>query len=51
VNTTTTDEKGVYYINIAPGKHTIEASSEFFIFNPLTLTVTEEMRTLPTIVA
>ena len=46
VNVTTTDEKGVYYINFNtfPSEHTIQASAREYIFDPLTVTVTEEMR-------
>ena len=52
VEKTQANEKGVYYVNFdgeLPSKHRIEAVHEEFIFDPLTVTVTEEMRKLPDI--
>ena len=53
VNTTTADMKGVYYINFKsfPAEHVIEAYHQNFVFDPLTVRVTEETTKLPDIVS
>ena len=49
VDTAVTNAKGVYYITFdkLPGTYTIEAVHEYYIFDPLTVKVTEDTRQLP----
>ena len=51
VEVTKADNKGIYYINFdqTPGEYTIQAQHDYFIFDPLTVTVNEETRNLPDI--
>ena len=53
VNTTTTDSKGIYYLDLKqrPAKHTIQAYLPDFVYDPIAVTVTEETHSLPEITA
>ena len=53
VNVTKTDAKGVYYVNFNsfPSKHMIEVIHPLFILDPIEVTVTDETKQLPDIVA
>ena len=46
VNTTMTDEKGIYYLSFDqfPSKNSISIEKAFFIFDPFDVTITEETR-------
>jgi len=53
VSKAVTDSNGVYYLKFEsfPSEHTIEATGDYYIFNPIKVTVTEETRQLPPIQA
>ena len=53
VNTTSSDSKGMYYLNFkeVPSKHTIQAYLPDFVFEPVEVTIREETRSLPEISA